>query len=194
MKNILRPSAILSGLFLLVILMSSFSLVDAREDARIDSREDKLSKQEQRRQERFEKRKDNIAHKISHAKSDKKKQALQKKMRGIQKKQDGGNPIFGVLGMVFALIAVLIFLLLAITATMGLMMGGNPLAGFILPLLVAAVVSAFLGLGLSITGMVLQNKNPDTFSGRGFALAGIIIGAITFGIGLIALGIYVIFL
>ena len=194
MKNILRPSVILSGLLLLVLFMSSFSLIDAREDSRIDSREEKLSKQEQRRQERFEKRKENIAHKICHAKNDNQKQALQKKLRGIQKKQDGGNPVFGVVGMVLAILAFLFLLIFAVSSFMGLVFGGNPLGFIAFYLLIAALVSAFTGLGLSITGLILSKKKPDTFSGRGFAIAGMVIGAIAFGIGLIALGLYFIFL
>lgn len=190
MKKLINYPLALVCLFILTIFLSSFSVEYSREDGR----EDKLSKQEQRRQERFEKQKEKIAYKIDHAKNDNQKKALQKKLRSIQKKQDGGNPVFGVVGMCLAILAFIFLLVFAISSFMGLIFGGNPLGFVAFYLLIAALVSAFVGLGLSITGMVLQNKKPDVFSGRGFALVGIILGAIAFGIGLIALGVYFILL
>lgn len=59
----------------------------------------------------------------------------------------------------------------------------NPLAiaGFITSLLCCGPV----GLGLSIAGLVQINKDPQYELGKGFAIAGIVIGAISLVVGLI---------
>lgn len=56
------------------------------------------------------------------------------------------------------------------------------IAGFVTSLICCAPV----GIGLSIAGLVQINKDPQNQLGKGFAIAGIIIG----GLGLVALIIY----
>ncbi len=192
MKKFLNPSLFLSGLFFCMILLSSFSLEYSRDDGRDD--QPQISKKELNRNKRLDKRKARLQKKIATTKSSIQRQMMQKRIRTIQKQQDDGfgTPVIGILGMVLAILAFILFI--GFIASLFMTAVGQLVAGTSFLILIAGLVTSGVGLGLSIAGMVLPNKDPDKFSGRGFGLAGTIIASIMLGIFLIALFLYLLFL
>lgn len=199
MKKTLSSSAILSGMFLFVILMSSFSLEYSREDSR-DDKTPQVNKVEERYKQRLEKRKVRLEKRFKRTKSTAKRQKIQKRIRNIKQKHDDGfgSPIFGLLGLIFSILAaVLFFVFLGLLFSTGVgAAAGIGVLSPLIPLYVAigGGVSAVLGLGLSITGIILNKKDPDKWTKRGLGIAGMIIGIIMVSIFAIALGIYMLFL
>lgn len=61
-------------------------------------------------------------------------------------------------------------------------MNGLVVAGFVLSLL---IVTSFIGIGLSVAGLVQIDGSNGAQKGKGLAIAGIIIGAIGFVLGMI---------
>ena len=61
---------------------------------------------------------------------------------------------------------------------LGLVLGGNPMPGLIAGFLFFGV-STLLGIILGITATVRANKMPSEFGGKGMAVAGIVLGALS---------------
>lgn len=67
---------------------------------------------------------------------------------------------------------------LIVGSVLGLVLGGNPMPGVIAGFLFFGV-SALLGIILGIVATVRVNKMPSEFGGKGMAVAGIVLGALS---------------
>ncbi|BDS11605.1 hypothetical protein [Aureispira anguillae] len=190
MKKLISPTCLLSCLFAALFLLSSFSVDYSRSDSRDDN--PPITKKENRRKNRLEKRQAKLTKRLKKSKSTAQRQAIQKKIRGIQKKQnDGGTPAIGIVGMVLSCISFVLLLVLLFSALILLfitVLGGTAAStGFpYLFLIVLGLGVAFAGLVISIISLILNKNNPERFTRRGFGIAGMIIGSIALGIFLIA--------
>lgn len=185
MKKHITPARIFIGLFLCIVFLSSFSVEYSREYGR-----ENMPK-EQRYQMRLEKRKDRLQERMDKTKNTYQRQAIQKKIQKIQQKQDdGGTPVLGILGMVLSILAFILFLVFLFASlfnAVGAITGALVLAYSVRAgLLIASIIAGLSGLILSIVGLSLNKKDPDKFSGKGFAVAGMIIGIIICSLLLIA--------
>ncbi len=89
----------------------------------------------------------------------------------------GGDQSKGM--AVFALICGLIGVpALVVCCLLGLLLGENPLPGAMLGMLLFGV-SALLGVILGITATIRANKSPLEFGGKGMAVAGVVLGALS---------------
>ena len=143
---------------------------------------------------RLEKTKIRLNKRLKKTKNQFQRQLIQKKIRHIQKKQDDGygTPVVGIVGMVLSILAFILFIAFIGTLFYALI-NGLAIGLMSVYLLIAAIIAALSGLGVSIAGIVLPNKDPDKFSGRGFGIAGMIIGSVMCGILLIAALLFFIF-
>lgn len=183
MKQIVQTPFLLVTLFLCTFLLSSFSL----EDSRVDSREDNppVTQKENRRKQRLEKRQARLQERLKKSKNTLKRQRIQKKIRGIDKQKDDGfgTPVLGIVGMVLSILAFIVFIafIASLIAAIGVGVG---IASF--GLLFGGIGLALAGLIISIIALVLNAKDPDKHTMRGFGLAGMIIGSVMLGIFLIS--------
>lgn len=183
MKKIAQTPFLLATLFLCTFLLSSFSL----EDSRVDSREDNppVTQKENRRKQRLEKRQARLQERLKKSKNTVKRQRIQKKIRGIDKQKDDGfgTPVVGIIGMVLSILAFIVFIafIVSLIAAIGIGVG---IASF--GLLFGGIGLALAGLIISIVALVLNAKDPDKHTMRGFGLAGMIVGSVMLGIFLIA--------
>lgn len=183
MKKFIQPPFVLAILFMLTVLLSSFS-IDA---SRVDSRDDKppVTQKEDRRKQRLENRQTRLQERLDKSKNTAKRQRIQKKIRGIDKQKDDGfgSPIVGIIGMVLSILSFIAFIafIASLIAAIGVGIG---VASF--GLLFGGLGLALAGLVVSIVSLTLHAKNPDKHTLKGFGIAGMIVGSVMLGIFAIA--------
>lgn len=183
MRKFIQPPFVLAMLFVLTILLSSFSI----DDSRIDSREDKppVTQKEDRRKQRLENRQTRLQERLDKSKNTAKRQKIQKKIRGIDKQKDDGfgTPVVGIIGMVLSILSFIAFIafIASLIAAIGVGIG---VASF--GLLFGGIGLALAGLVVSIVSLTLNAKNPDKHTLKGFGIAGMIVGSVMLGIFAIA--------
>jgi hypothetical protein len=185
MKRFIQAPFLLAMLFVCTFLFSSFSL----EYSRVDSRDDDppVIQKENRRKLRLEKRQTRLQERLKKSKNTVQRQKIQKKIRGIEKQKDDefGTPIVGIIGMVLSILSFFLFIgfifSLFVAAAAGVMVG---IATF--GLLFGGLGLALAGLIVSIVAIILNRKNPDKFTMKGFGIAGMIIGSVMTGFFIVA--------
>lgn len=181
MKKFIQTPFLLATLFVCTFLLSSFSL----DYSRVDSRDDTppVTQKENRRKQRLDKRQARLQKRLKKTKNTFKRQQIQKKIRGIKKQKDDGfgSPVIGIIGMCLSILSFIIliafFASLITAASAGVMVG---IATF--GLLFGGIALALAGLIISIVALVLNRKDPDKHTMKGFGLAGMIIGSVMTGI------------
>lgn len=183
-----------SGYLLLLIILTAFFSSFAVEYGRVDSRDDNpppvVSKKEQRRQARLDRQETKLNRRLQRAKSVKKRQVIQKKLRKVRSKQDEfGTPVVGLVGMILSILS-FILLIAFIASLFAALISGAAVGLLSLYLLLGGLIVSVLGLGTSIAAIILNKKNPDKFTGKGFGIAGMIIGIVMLSILAIAAAIF----
>lgn len=184
MKKFIQFPFLLAILLVGTFLFSSFSLGDAREDSRDDK--PPVTQKENRRKHRLEKRQTRLQTRLKKSNNTVQRQKIQKKIRGIKKQKDDGfgTPAVGILGMVLSILSFIVFIAflssLFSAAAAGLMVGFATFA-----LLFGGIGLAIAGLVISIIAIVLNRRNPDKHTLKGFGIAGMIVGSVMTGIFLI---------
>jgi len=180
-------------LLLLVVLTTFFSSF-AVEYGRVDGREDNpppaVSKKEQRRQLLLDRKETKLNQRLQRTKSVKKRQAIQKKLRKVKSKQDEfGTPAIGIVGMILSILSFILFIAF-IASLLAALISGAAVGLLSLYLLIGGLVTSFLGLTTSVVGIILHKMNPDKFTGKGFAIAGMIIGIVMLSVFAIAAAVF----
>lgn len=170
------------GLLLLILstTLSSFSSVPVA-DVRDDNPPTKKTAQTQR-QKRLQKRYNRLYKRFDSTTNTKKRHLLQKKIRKIERQQDGNpNPVLGIVGMVLGILAALLFFISisAMIRALQLRVTALDLAG---PFLLGGLVAAVAGLILSIMAVTKHKNNPEQYGGKAFGIVGIIISSVALGL------------
>ncbi|WMX12439.1 MULTISPECIES: hypothetical protein [unclassified Aureispira] len=185
MKKFVQSPFLLGLLFVCTLLFSSFSV----EYSKVDSRDDNppVTQKENRRKHRLEKRQARLQKRLKKSKNTVKRQRIQKKIRGIQKQKDDGfgSPALGIVGMVLSILSFILFVAF-IASLLSAAVAGIAIGITSLGLLLGGLGLAIIGLTISIISLILNAKNPDKFTMRGFGLAGMIVGSIMTGIFIVA--------
>lgn len=192
MKKTIQSPVLLICLFLCTFLLSSFSVEYAKTDSRDDS--PPVSQKESRRNKRLKKRQLRLEKQLEKSNSAVRRQKIQKKLRHIDlQKDDGfGTPVIGIIGMILSIIGFICFI--AFIGTLFYALSFGIATGFSsIALLIGGMGTALLGLVTSIVALVLNKKNPEKFTKKGFGLAGMIIGSVALGILIIATAIFFLF-
>jgi hypothetical protein len=181
MKKTIQSPLLLAMLFIFTFLFSSFSV----DYSRVDSRDDDppVTQKENRRKLRLEKRQARLQKLLKKSKHTIVRQKIQKKIRGIEKQKDDGfgTPAVGIVGMVLSILSFILFIAfiasLFTAAAAGVMIGMATFA-----CLFGGIGLALAGLIVSIIAIVLNRKNPDKHTMKGFGIAGMIVGSVMTGI------------
>lgn len=180
----IHQSQLLSFLFLLIFLLSSFSVHFNRVDSQ-EPHPSPISKKESHRQQQLKKRYQRLQHRLNKAKKLHKRKKIQKKLNIIEQKQQLDSVNFSLIGFIFSLIATILLL-----ATFCLLLiAASSVIAFLFEF---AVIALFLGLNTGIVGLILSiigfnkaKKDPNQNTRKKMSLWGIILGAITVAVLLV---------
>jgi hypothetical protein len=195
MKKVWSTSTFLLLLISSLFFLSSFSSVPV-----VDGRDDNPpveKTKENRRKARLNKRYNRLSARFDKTTNTKQRVRLQKKIRTIERQQDGGpSPVVGIIGLVLGVLS--FFLFIAAIAALGaaaraIAMGMTASTAGAGLLYVAGLVSATAGLVVSIVSLVLTSTKPEQHNLPGFGIAGIIVGSTFMLILAIAVMIFYIF-
>ena len=191
MKKFTQTPFLLATLFVCTFLFSSFSL----DYSRIDSRDDDppVTQKENRRKMRLDKRHTRLQERLKKSKNTAKRQKIQKKIRGIEKQKDDGfgTPAVGIIGMILSIFSFILFIafIASLIAAIGIGIGFVTYA-----LLFSGIGLALAGLIVSIVSLVLNSKDPDKHTMKGFGIAGMVIGSVMVGFFAVAAVIFFAFM
>lgn len=192
MKKFTQSPFLLAMLFVCTFLLSSFSL----DYSRVDSRDDDppVTQKENRRKMRLDKRQTRLQDRLNKSKNTVKRQRIQKKIRGIEKQKDDGfgTPVVGIIGMVLSIFSFILFIAFIASLIAGIGIGISLVITY--ATLFSGIGLALAGLIISIISLVLNAKNPDKHTMKGFGIAGMVIGSVMTGIFAVAAAIFFAFM
>jgi hypothetical protein len=163
---------------LVIIGLSSFSTVPAA-DVRDDNPPVESTK-ETRRKKRLNKRYNRLHQQFEQSTNTKQRYRLQKKIRTVERLQEDGSPVLGIIGLGLGILS-FILLIASFLSLIRAGLNGLNAAATAGPVVVIGLLTAIAGLALSIVYSIMNRKDPERYPFKGFAIAGIIISSVMLG-------------
>lgn len=182
MRSVMHKSYTLLLLLSIALFLSSFSLSPP-----LVKHHQEHPPEVSQQQQRFQKQRKRLQKRLRNARNEHQKQRLKKRLKRLEKQNNDvkSTPVFGVLGFIAGIVALLVFISsLGVGAAAALSGTGFLLANI---MFWGGIALALIGLGLSILHLVLRQQDPDRYSRPGFAIAGLILNGLLVGFLFLAL-------